>query len=207
MAIPVLFTKVPFMDMNYFNPGYLNEIELKNIGFKSIGKNVQVAKNCTIIGVENISLGNNVRIDGYSTIIVSAMGYLNVGSNIHIGGYCAIFAGAGVTMEDFSGLSQSVKIYSTSDDYTGKYMTNPTVPAEFTNVHRAPVFIGRHAIVGSQSIIMPGVSIAEGSAVGANSLVSKDTEAWSVYFGSPAKKIKNRSKNILELEKEYLSRN
>lgn len=193
------------MENNCFNPGYYNENELRNIGFGKVGNNVRVAKNCTIVGLENITIGNNVRIDGFTTIIVSTPGYLHLGSNIHIGGYSAIFAGAGVSMEDFSGISQGVKIYSTSDDYSGRYMTNPTVPTEFSNVHRAPVYLRRHVIVGSQSVIMPGINIAEGCAVGANSLVSKDTDEWSIYFGSPAKKIKNRSKKILELEVEYLS--
>lgn len=186
-----------------FNPGYLNEYELSELGFKSVGTNVQIAENCTIIGIENIAIGNNVRIDGFTTIIACTPGYLYLGSNIHIGGYSAIFAGAGITMKDFSGISQGVKIYSTSDDYSGKYMTNPTVPVEFTNVNRLPVIIGRHVIIGSQSVIMPGVILADGSAVGANSLVSKNTDEWAIYFGSPARKIKNREKNVLELEKKY----
>lgn len=192
------------MEKDCFNPGYYSEKELRNIGFGKVGNNVHIAKNCTIVGLKNITIGNNVRIDGFTTIIASTPGYLHLGSNIHIGGYSAIFAGAGVSMEDFSGISQGVKIYSTSDDYSGRYMTNPTVPAEFSNVQRAPVYLRRHVIVGSQSIIMPGINIAEGCAVGANSLISKDTDEWSIYFGSPAKKIKNRSKKLLELEKIYL---
>lgn len=195
------------MKKQFFNPGYLNEYELRELGFKSVGTNVQVAQNCTIIGIENISIGNNVRVDGFTTIIASSPGYLHLGSNIHIGGYSAIFAGAGVTMEDFSGISQGVKIYTTSDDYSGKYMTNPTVPAEFTNVDRSSVTIGRHVIIGSQSIVMPGVILADGGAVGANSLVSKNTDEWTIYFGSPAKKIKKRARNILELEQIYYQKN
>lgn len=186
----------------HFNPGYYDEDKLREFGIKSVGKNVLVAKNCTIVGLENITIGDNVRIDGFSTIIAAGDGFLDVGSYVHIGGYSAIFAGAGVTMKDFSGLSQSVKIYTKSDDYSGKFMTNPTVPAHLTGVVSGAVMIERHAIVGSQSIIMPGVNLAEGTAVGANSLIMKNTEEWSIYFGSPAKKIKNRKRNPLELEKE-----
>jgi acetyltransferase-like isoleucine patch superfamily enzyme len=184
-----------------FNPGYYNEDSLRDYNFKSVGKNVLVAKNCTIIGVENISIGDNVRIDGFSTIIATGDGFLEIGSYVHIGGYSAIFAGAGVILKDFSGLSQSVKIYSKSDDYSGTFMTNPTVPAHLTGVISGTIIIERHAIIGSQSIIMPNICIAEGTAVGANSLITKNTEEWSIYFGSPAKKIKNRKKNPLELEK------
>ena len=54
--------------------------------------------------------------------------------------------------------------------------------------------IGKHSIVGAGSIIMPGASLAEGSSIGANSLVIKPTKAWSIFAGSPAKKIKDRQK-------------
>lgn len=194
------------MAIERFDVGYYDEERLKDFGFMSLGSNVRIAKNCNIVGIPNISIGDNVRIDAFSTIIAAGDGYLNLGSYIHIGGYSAIFAGSGVEMEDFSGISQGVKIYSKSDDYSGLHMTNPTVPSEFTGVIEGLVVLKKHVIVGSQSIIMPGVTLAEGTAVGANSLVTKNTEAWSIMFGSPAKKIKNRKKTLLELEEIFVSR-
>ena len=119
---------------NPFNPGYYNESELAEFGFKSIGTNVQIAKNCTIIGLSKISLGSNIRIDGNTTIIVPANGWLKIGSYIHIGGYCFLSAGEGITMKDFSGLSQGVRVYSRNDDYSGMYLSNPTVPEEFIDI-------------------------------------------------------------------------
>jgi len=186
--------------MNPFNPGYYNERELRDVGFKSIGRNVQIAKNCTIIGLENISIGNNVRIDGYCSIIAADKGWLEIGSYVHIGGYCLLSAGNGIILNDFSGISQGVRIYSRTDDYSGKHLTNPTVPEKFTELSCGTVTLGRHAIIGSGSVILPKISIGEGSSVGATSLVTKDLESWGVYFGCPAKKIKNRSKQLLELE-------
>lgn len=190
--------------INPFNPGYYNEDDLKSLGFKSIGKNVSIAKNCTIVGLENIKIGNNVRIDGYSTIIVPKDGWLHIGSHIHIAGYCFISAGRGIELNDFSGLSQGVKVYSRTDDYSGKYLTNPMISNEFTGVQEGVVTLGRHVIIGSGSIILPNVEIGEGSSVGAQSLVMKNLDPWGVYFGIPAKKIKNRSKKLLELETEFL---
>lgn len=190
---------------NPFDPGYFNETELRQFGFKSVGDNVQVAKNCTIIGLENIVIDCHVRIDGFSTLIAAGKGSLHIGSYVHIGGYCALFAGAGITLNDFSGLSQGVKLYSTSDNYDGSVMTNPTVPAILTGVKKAPIFVGRHAIIGSQSVVMPGVTVAEGCAIGANSLITKNTDEWSIYFGSPAKRLKSRQKTLLENEQQLLS--
>lgn len=51
---------------------------------------------------------------------------------------------------------------------------------------------------------MPGVTLRKGTSIGAMSLVLKDTKSWSIYVGNPVKKLKNRSKDLLELEKLYL---
>lgn len=191
-----------------FSPGYYTENELIDAGFKSIGKNVCIAKNCTIVGLPNISIGDNVRIDGYCSIIASSSGKVTLGSYIHIGSYCLLSGGAGISMADFSGLSQGVKIYSKTDDYSGHHLTNPTIPEQYTGVSQGKVTLEKHVIIGSGSVILPAVTIAEGSSVGALSLVSKDLESWGVYFGAPARRLKRRSKNLLKLERDLLrSRN
>ena len=70
---------------NPFQPGYYDEKELAAFGFKSVGSNVRVARNCTIVGLENISIGSNVRIDGYTAIVAAGTGWVSLGSYIHIG--------------------------------------------------------------------------------------------------------------------------
>ncbi len=189
---------------NPFDPGYYRDDELREFGFGAIGSNVQIAKNCTIVGLGNIEIGNNVRIDAYASLIVPAGGWIRVGSYVHIGGYCLLSAGDGVTLEDFSGLSQGVRIYSRTDDYTGKYLTNPTVPERYTGIARGAVRLGRHVIVGSGTVILPRVTIGEGASVGALSLVTKSLEPWGVYMGCPVKRLKGRSKRLLELEQQLL---
>jgi Acetyltransferase (isoleucine patch superfamily) len=78
------------------------------------------------------------------------------------------------------------------------------VPDKYKNEIKKEVVIRRHVIVGTHSVIMPGVILGEGTSVGAMSLIRKSTEAWSIYAGIPAKKIKDRSRDLLELEKEFL---
>lgn len=114
-------------------------------------------------------------------------------------------AGAGITLHDFSGLSQGVKIYSKTDDYSGKYLTNPTVDADYTGVSSGEVTLGRHVIIGSGTVILPKVTIGEGASVGALSLVTKSLPEWGMYFGAPAKKIKDRKKKLLEVEQRFLA--
>ena len=189
---------------NPFDPGYYNEIELRKIGFKSVGSNVLIAKNNTIIGPENIQIGNNVRIDGFCSFIVPGDGSLILGSNIHIGGYCFLSAHNGIKIDDLSTLSQGVKIYTRNDDYSGQFLTNPTVPEIYRGVSYGPVHLLRHSVIGSNSIILPDIIIGIGVSVGAQSLVKSNLDNWGVYAGSPTKKIKERSKQLLTLEQSYL---
>ena len=109
-------------------------------------------------------------------------------------------------VDDVSGLSSKVSIYSSSDDYSGNFLTNPTISSEFTNVISEPVNIGKHVIVGTGSVILPGVTLKNGVAVGALSLVTKSFEEYKIIGGSPAKFIKERKRKIEELEWSYLKK-
>ena len=175
--------------------------ELMEIGFQSVGEDVLLSRKASVYSAERIKLGNHVRIDDFCIL----SGTIELGDHIHIAAYSALYGGTdGIVMEDFSGLSSRVCVYSASDDYTGWGLTGPTIPDEYRNVESAPVHIGRHVIVGSRSIILPGVLVGEGSSFGSFSFVNRDTEPWSVNAGIPAKKIRERSRHLLEFEKQLL---
>ncbi|MDG6777366.1 acyltransferase [Thiomicrorhabdus sp. zzn3] len=181
---------------------YLNENELSEMRFKSLGANVKISSRASIYNPELIEIGDNSRIDDFCVI----SGNLRIGRNVHITPQCLVAGGEpGLEIEDFVALAYGVKVFTHSDDYSGRTMTNSTVPKEYKQEIKMSVVIGRHSIVGAGSIIMPGVNLGEGTSVGANSLVLKSTERWSVVVGSPAKKIKDRERGLLELEKQYLS--
>ena len=182
---------------NPFDSGYYRSNELKKFGFKKVGINVKIAKNCTIIGLKNISLGNNVRIDS-NVVIAANSGYLKLENYIHIGAGCYLGCGGGIAFSNFSGLSQGVHIYSSSGDFSGRSLNHPTVPKKYQVVNSAPVFLKEHVIIGTGSVILPGVTIGKGSSVGALSFVPRSLDEWSVYFGVPARKISRRSYLILE---------
>jgi acetyltransferase-like isoleucine patch superfamily enzyme len=181
-----------------FESRFHGDDDLRYAGFQSLGTNVSIHEIVNIHGVENIRIGSNVRIDAYVTII--ATGPVEIGSYVHIGSYSHLSGGEGITMGDFSAVSQGVKIYSRNDDFSGKSLTNPTVPPEFTGVTGGKVTIEKHVIIGAGSVILPGVTIGEGSSVGALSLVGGSLPSWGVYFGSPARKVGDRSRDLLELE-------
>ena len=66
---------------------------------------------------------------------------------------------------DYTGISSHCAVYAASDDYSGDFMTNPTVPEKFTNVIEEPVVIKKYSNIGAGCIILPGVTIAEGCAL------------------------------------------
>jgi len=183
---------------------FLSEEQLKGMGFKNLGRNVKISDKASIYNADLIEIGDHSRIDDFCVL----SGNVSIGRNVHIAVYCNVAGGTeGIVFEDFSGLAYGCHVMSQTDDYTGRTMTNPTVPTKFKKETKRAVHIGRHCIVGTNSIILPGVTLGEGTSVGALSMVTKSTEPWSVYFGSPAKRLKARKQDLLELERQFLAEN
>ena len=173
--------------------------EISQIGFKSVGKNVLISRKASFYSPFSISIGNNVRIDDFCIL----SGEIEIGDFIHIGAFSALFGKMGIEMKDFSGVSIRVTILSASDDFSGKFLTNsPVIDSQFCGTKGGKVTFGKHANVGTGSVILPGVTLAEGSVIGAMSLVNCDTKPWAIYFGSPCREINKRSKELLNLENE-----
>jgi len=181
---------------------YLTEDQVKKVGFKYIGENVKISDRASIYDAGQIEIGNNSRIDDFC--IVS--GRVVIGAYCHITPMCLVAGGSpGIFFSDFCTLAYGVKIFSQSDDYSGETLTNSLIPKHFKKEIMKPVFLGRQVIIGAGSMVFPGVNIAEGCSVGAMTLVNKNTEPWGIYVGNPAKRIRERKKNLLELEKQFLS--
>lgn len=181
---------------------FMSKEELMEIGFKSVGENVLLSRNARVYGAEHITIGNNVRIDDFC--ILSRK--VDIGNNVHIAAYSAMYGGeAGIKIDDFANISSRVCVYALSDDFSGRTMTSPMVPDKYKDVFNDPVRIGRHVIIGTGSTILPGVHLNDGCVVGAMSLVKKDVAEWTMVAGIPAKKIKDREKDLLKLEKEFLN--
>lgn len=184
---------------------YLNEDDLKNIGFKSIGKNVRISSDARIYGAANISIGNNVRIDDF-VIISSITGFVEIHDNVFIARSCHISGYYGVILREFSSMAANTVIYSASDDYSGNFLTAQAIPQEFTSHSGGLVDIGRHVIIGSSCVILGGCHIGEGCSIGSMSLVKNDLFPWGIYCGIPVKRCKERNQKILELEKNLLEK-
>lgn len=181
--------------------GWYSQEELKCLG--SVGKNVLVDNTVQFTSPKNIHLADNVRIDAYC--ILSGTQGIEIGSQVHIASFCQLVASGGkITMQDFSGLSSRVSIFTASDDYVTGTLTNPTVPDQFKKLKIGPVVLEKHVIVGCGTIIMPNCNLGFGCSVGALTFVSKNIQSGDVVSGQPAKVLTTRNLEALrENEEKY----
>lgn len=182
------------------NNSFYSEEELKEIGLKNVGKNVLISRKCSLYGVENICIGDNVRVDDF--VILS--GYITLGNYIHISAGTYLYGGdAGIYVSDYCTISARCCIYAVSDNYLGEAMTNPMIPEKYRKVKQETVTLEKHVIIGAGSIVLPGVYLGEGSAFGSMSLINKSTEPWRVYKGVPAKVWRVRERKPLDFEEVF----
>ncbi len=181
---------------------FYSEEELKTLGLRACGRNVLLSRRASIYGAQEISIGDNVRIDDFCIL----SGRVALGSYIHIAAYTALYGGdAGITVADFANLSSRVAVYSVSDDYSGETLTNPMIPDKYKHIDSRPVHIGRHVIIGSTSVVLPGSDIGEGCAFGSFSFIRGEIAPWGVYAGIPVKRLKDRKRDLLALEQAFLA--
>ena len=182
---------------------FYSEEELTSLGFKSVGNNVKLSRKASIYSPDKISIGNNVRIDDFCIL----SGTITIGSNIHISAYVALYGAMGIIMDDYSGISPKSVVYSAMDDFSGDYLIGPIHPEGTTNVTGGLVRICKYSQIGSNSVVFPNLTIGEGAVIGACSLVNHDVEEWSVNYGVPSQKHKDRSKKLIRFVKEeYLNK-
>ena len=171
--------------------------ELEKMGFQSIGKNVYISRKVSLYSIGNINIGSNVRIDDFCIL----SGKITLGNNVHIAAGTYIYGGdVGITLDDYSCLSSRCAVYAISDDYSGEFMSNPMIPDRYRNVKKSSFYIGGHALIGTACKILPGVRIGNGASMGAMSLVNHDLEEFTINVGIPCRKLKDRSRRILELQ-------
>ncbi len=172
---------------------FYTEAELQKLGFKFLGKNNRISRNACFYSPQDITIGNNVRIDDFCIL----SGNITLGSNIHISAYVALFGANGIEMGDYSGISPKSVVYSAMDDFSGDFLIGPIHPQDTTSVKGGIVHIEKYVQIGSNTVVFPNLTIAEGAVIGACSLVRGDIPEWSVCYGIPAKKHKQRRKGLL----------
>lgn len=174
---------------------FYTDIELKELGLRSLGSNVLISRKASIYGAENMIIGDNVRVDDFSIL----SGNITLGSHIHISAYVALYGGMGIELEDYTGVSPRTSIFSVMDDFSGDYLIGPIHDEKLTNVTGGKVILKKYSQIGAHCVIFPNLTIGEGSVIGTMSLVTKSVSEWGIYIGIPVKKLRERKRNLLNL--------
>lgn len=114
------------------------------------------------------------------------IGKFSIGNNSTINFGCYLDNRRGIYIGNNVGIAHNTKIYT-----LGHNLSDP----EFKTIGH-PVRIKDNAFIFSNAIVMPGVTIGEGAIVLPGAIVTKHVDPWTVVGGNPAKKIKDRNRDI-----------
>jgi galactoside O-acetyltransferase len=184
------------------NPSdFMTPAELASLGLKSCGSSVLLSRRAALFNPQYITLGSHVRIDGNVLISAGALG-VEIDHHVHIAYGACLFGSHGIRIAAFCGISAYGVLLSASDDYSEGHLTNPTVPGRLRKVTAGVVQLDRHVLIGSHSVVFPGVHLGFGASVGALSLVNKSVPEGAIITGNPPRRIGTRSTDKLrEMEK------
>lgn len=185
------------------NSEFLPRDVLESLGFARLGADILIHSTAVIVDCRKISLGSRVRIDPF--VIISNRGGVEFGNNIHIGSHSVLAGHGAIRFEDFANISHHVGIYTSNEDLSGKTLSNPTVMGGFTVARTASINFGRHSAVGTGSLVLPGARFADGSVLGAMSRIGRPMKPWTTYAGIPARRMRERRRDVLVHEQEYLA--
>jgi acetyltransferase-like isoleucine patch superfamily enzyme len=164
--------------------------------FLSIGDNVFIDDRAYFRRPSLVSIGSNCAFDAGVYITTPA----EFGDYIHVGPYVTIIGGASAKFfaEDFSTIAAGARVVCLGEEHLGRGLIGPTIPKEYKDkLVGGQVRVCRFANILTNAIVLPGVTIGEGAVIGANTVMSHDADPWTIYLGSPARKIKKRDSALM----------
>jgi acetyltransferase-like isoleucine patch superfamily enzyme len=168
-------------------------VKLAKTSYISTSASVVALNGCSVIIEEHCTIFDNVKIaceeKPGSIIIIGCnsrvqrgteiCGNVKVGSNVIIGPNCLISSGQHIfALDPLLPIDLQDLLFSVICAH---------VPSMTTNDQ--PIIVKDNAYIGKNVVILPGTTVARGSVVAANSVVTNDTEPYSVFGGTPAKRI------------------
>jgi acetyltransferase-like isoleucine patch superfamily enzyme len=168
-----------------------------NLQFHLCGVDVRVDEWVRITRPELVDIGNHVAIDfGFYCSV-----RMKISDYVHIAPHVSVVGGADGLLEvdSFVTISSGSRLICNGETFSGEGLVGPFIPKEFRDrLNCAPIRMEQFSGVASNAVIFAGCVIAEGSVVGAGSVLTKSTEPWTVYAGVPARPIKKRRADVIK---------
>jgi acetyltransferase-like isoleucine patch superfamily enzyme len=136
---------------------------------------------------ENTTIGNSVVLYTLPwSQSTNSKGELEIGANCYVGHHTEIHCIRKLVIGDFAVISSNVYISDVSHG-----MSPLEGPIMSQKLHsKGAVMISNNAFIGNGAMIMPGVIVGSWAVVGANTVVTKSVEPFTMVAGNPAKTIK-----------------
>jgi acetyltransferase-like isoleucine patch superfamily enzyme len=181
-----------------FVHGEIVPVEVASQFLEACGAGTKIYAGCRLVGADRVRIGCSSQID--EGVWIFAGEGVTMGDHVHLAFGSSISGGGHCVIGDFAGIGAGVRLVTGTDLIDGKGLTNPTVPEELRSVARSFVEVGAHAVIFTNSVVLPGVKIGEGTVVSAGSVVHHDLKPWTIYAGNPLVQVGERPKeNLLEM--------
>lgn len=148
---------------------------------RRFGNGVSIHSGVGFKHLETFEIGNAVFIGAQSFVQGRFDGTCVIGDNVWIGPQ-SYFDARDLVIEEYVGWGPGAKLLGST--HTGIPLDVPIVQTDLT-IRR--VTIGAWSDIGTNAVILPGVSVGKGSIVGAGAVVNKDVPPFAVVAGNPAK--------------------
>lgn len=131
-------------------------------------------------------IGNRVKFDGPVRIVAAGRGEVSIGDDTRITCYTIINGGGAIR------IGRGVIIGPRSSINANEHRFRNRTSIVDSGFDHVDISIGDDVWLGSDVSVLPGADIATGTVIGANSVVNSPTEPYSIYVGSPARKVGQR---------------
>jgi galactoside O-acetyltransferase len=154
---------------------------------RSVGHGLTVGSNVGFKHLDRFEIGHSVFIGAQAYLQGRFDGRCTIGDHVWIGPQ-AYFDARDLVIEDHVGWGPGAKVLGSS--HTGFPIDVPIVQ---TDLEIKPVRIEAWSDIGTNAVVLPGVTVGRGSIVGAGAVVTKDVPPFSVVAGVPARVIGSRT--------------
>ena len=164
---------------------------------RRFGHSVHISSGVGFKHLETFEIGNGVFVGAQAYVQGRFDGKCVIGDHVWIGPQ-SYFDARNLIIEDYVGWGPGAKVLGST--HTGLPIAVPIIQ---TDLEIKPVRVEAWADIGTNAVVLPGVTIGKGSIVGAGAVVVKDVPPFAVVAGVPARFLHWRKTYIPERSRGY----